>query len=57
MLLEISDATNQEKAELIDWFKAIEDNEELAKNLQQKEALWKQNQDYYQDRYLYSDRI
>ncbi len=57
MLLEISDATNQEKAELFDWFKALEDNEELAKNLQQKEALWEQDRDYYQDRYLYSDRL
>jgi hypothetical protein len=57
MLLEISDATNQEKAELIDWFRALEDNEELAKNLQQREASWEQNQDYYQERYLYSDRI
>ena len=49
--------TNREKAELIDWFKALEDNEDLAKNLQQVEAFWKQNQDYYQDRFLYSDRL
>ena len=57
VLLEISNAKNREKAELIDWSKALKDNDNLAKNIQQREALWKQNQDYYQDRYLYSDRI
>lgn len=57
MLLEISNATNPEKAELFDWFKALDDDEELAKNLQQKETLWKQDRDYYKDRYLQRDRI
>ncbi len=50
--------TEQEKVELINWYRALEDNESYeVKNLQQIEAFWKQNQDYYQDRYLYSDRI
>lgn len=50
--------TNQEKAELINWFRALEDNEAReTKNLQKMEVLWEQDRDYHQDRFLYSDRL
>ncbi len=48
---------DKERTELDIYPKSVEGNKELSdlQSFQEMETNWKQNQQYYQDRFLYSD--